>query len=335
MRGLILSEHHPDKLELIEIEKPTLQQGMALVKLKAAALNRRDQWCREGMYPGLKYGVILGSDGAGIVESVFDEKDNHWLGKEVVVNPNIDWGDNPAVQSAKYTILGMPSNGTFAEYVAVPFHRLHQKPTHLNFQQAAALPLGGLTAYRATIKKGRASKGKKVLISGIGGGVATMAFLFANAVGAEVFTTSRSEAKLIKSLEMGAKAAFNYKDETWLKAAKKVSEGGFDLIIDSAGGDQLNELMKLLKPGGKLVFYGATLGISKKLELHKMFWNQTSLEGSTMGNDEEFAEMLRMVTDLKIEPIIENLIPLENYLKAFDIMIDYTQMGKIVLAIGE
>ena len=335
MRGLLLSEHHPEKLELIEIEKPMLQTGMALVKIKAAALNRRDQWCREGMYPGLKYGVILGSDGAGIVESVFDDKDNHWIDKEVVINPNIDWGDNPAVQSANYNILGMPSNGTFAEYVAVPVHRLHQKPTHLDFQQAAALPLGGLTAYRATIKKGGANKGKKVLISGIGGGVATMAFLFAKAIGAEVYTTSGSEAKLNNSMEMGAKAAFNYKVETWLKEAKKETEGGFDLIIDSAGGDQLNDLMKLLKPGGKLVFYGATLGISKKMELHKMFWNQTSLEGSTMGNDQEFAEMLQMVSDYQIKPIIENPIPIDEYLKAFDKMIDSVQMGKIVLAIDE
>ena len=186
MRGLILSEHHPEKLELLDLSKPSLSEGMALVKLKAAALNRRDQWCREGMYPGLKYGVILGSDGAGIVESVFNKNDENWVGKEVVINPNIDWGENPAVQSSKYNILGMPSNGTFAEYVAVPVDRLHLKPKHLDFFQAAALPLGGLTAYRATIKKGNASKGKKVLISGIGGGVATMAFLFANAVGADI-----------------------------------------------------------------------------------------------------------------------------------------------------
>jgi len=335
MRGLILSEHHPDKLELIDIEKPILQPGMALVKLKAAALNRRDQWCREGMYPGLKYGVILGSDGAGIVESVFDEQDNHWLDKEVVINPNINWGDNPEAQSAEYNILGMPSNGTFAEYVAVPIHRLQKKPAHLNFQQAAAIPLGGLTAFRATIKKGKASDGKKVLISGIGGGVATMAFLFAKAAGAEVYTTSGSIAKLNKSMELGAVAAFNYKDANWLKDAKSKSMGGFDLIIDSAGGDQLNDLMKLLKPGGKLVFYGATLGISKKLELHKMFWNQTSLEGSTMGNDEEFAEMLKMINDFKIEPIIEEPIPLAKYLKAFDKMKESIQMGKIVLSIIE
>ncbi|MFC2186210.1 zinc-binding dehydrogenase [Fulvivirgaceae bacterium LMO-SS25] len=333
MRGLILSEHHPEKLELLDLSKPSLSEGMALVRLKAAALNRRDQWCREGMYPGLKYGVILGSDGAGIVESVFNKNDENWVGKEVVINPNIDWGENPAVQSSKYNILGMPSNGTFAEYVAVPVDRLHLKPKHLDFFQAAALPLGGLTAYRATIKKGNASKGKKVLISGIGGGVATMAFLFANAVGAEVYTTSGSDEKLKKSLDLGAQAVFNYKDITWLKSAKAESGGGFDLIIDSAGGDQLNELMKLLKPGGKLVFYGATLGISRKLELHKMFWSQTSIEGSTMGNDEEFAEMLQLVSDFKIEPIIEEPISLSNYLDAFSKMKDSSQMGKIILEI--
>jgi len=334
MKGLILSENHPDKLELIELQKPTLSEGMALVKLKAAALNRRDQWCREGKYPGLKYGVVLGSDGAGVVESVFDEKDHSWIGKAVVINPNIGWGDNPSVQSANYTILGMPSNGTFAQYVAIPVHRLHLKPAHLDAYQAAALPLGGLTAFRACIKKGKAATGKKVLITGIGGGVATMAFLFAKANGAKVFTTSGSTEKLKKSLGMGAVDVFNYRDENWLKSAKAKSEGGFDLIIDSAGGDQLNELMKLLKLGGKLVFYGATLGISHKLELHKMFWNQTSLEGSTMGNDEEFVEMLQMISDFKIEPIIEEPIALENYLTAFDKMIESSQMGKIVLEIS-
>ncbi len=212
MKALVLVG--PGQIEWKELEQPQLSPGKALVKIKAISLNRRDEWIKEGKYPNIRYGCTMGSDGSGIVESVFDEKDQSWVGQAVVINPNIDWGPDNDVQSKNYTILGMPVNGTFTEYMLVDIDRLEPKPFHLDFLQAAALPLGGLTAYRALFMKGGLKAGQNVLISGFGGGVAQFAFLFAQAAGANVYVTSGSDEKLARALKMGAKGGYNYKKES-------------------------------------------------------------------------------------------------------------------------
>lgn len=331
MIALIFNEELEEKIELKTVPLPQLEAGEVLVKLKAAALNRRDQWMREGMYPGTQSGVVMGSDGAGIVEKVASKEDEHWLEKEVIINPNINWGPNPAVQGKDYTILGMPVDGTLAGYIKVPAHRLHLKPAHLSWEEAAALPLGGLTAYRALISKGEAGPQHTILITGIGGGVATMALLFANAISKQVYVSSGSNEKINRAVAMGAKGGFNYREENWEKEAKSISGGGFDVIIDSAGGDPFNALMKLLKPAGRLIFYGATTGISRKLELHRMFWSQVRIEGSTMGNDEEFKAMLNFVSAHGLRPLVDEVFPLKDVKKAFEKLKEGTQMGKIVV----
>lgn len=327
MKALVLTE--PGKIEIKEIPTPSLSEGKALVKIKAAALNRRDDWIREGKYPNIKFGGTLGSDGAGVVEAVFNPTDQHWAGKEVVINPNIDWGPDPEVQSTKYTIIGMPVSGTFAEYVAVPIDRLHAKPAHLDFLQAAALPLGGLTAYRALFKKGGLRAGQNVLISGFGGGVAQFAFLFAKAIGANVYVTSGSDEKIEKALRLGAKGAYNYKKQNNFEDLWK-TKGGFDLIIDSAGGDQLNNFIKVLRPLGKIVFYGATNGLPAKIDLYKMFWNQLSLIGTTMGNDQEFTEMVAYVEKYQILPIVDSIRPFSKIIESFPDITRPNKVGKIV-----
>ncbi len=330
MKALVLTG--PGTIELKELPKPTLSAGKALVKIKATALNRRDDWIREGKYPNIKFGVTMGSDGAGVVEEVFDESSQAWVGQEVVINPNIDWGSDPDVQSPKYTILGMPVDGTFAEYVAVPIDRLHHKPFHLDFLQAAALPLGGLTAFRALFRKGGLRAGQNVLISGFGGGVAQFAFLFAKAVGANVYVTSGSDEKLEKALKLGAKGAYNYKKETNYTDLWK-TKGGFDLVIDSAGGDQLNSFIKVLRPNGKIVFYGATNGLPSKVDLYRMFWNQLSLLGATMGSDHEFNEMLAFVSKHQIRPLVDSIRPFTKIAESFGDITKPNKVGKIVFQV--
>lgn len=329
MRALVLTE--PGKIEIKEMPKPTLSAGKALVKIKAAALNRRDDWIREGKYPNIRYGGILGSDGAGVVEEVFDDAGKEWVGKEVVINPNIDWGPDMDTQSTRYTILGMPVSGTFAEYVAVGVDRLHHKPFHLDFLQAAALPLGGLTAFRALFRKGSLRAGQNVLISGFGGGVAQFAFLFAKAAGANVYISSGSDEKIEKAMKLGAKGAYNYKksnfDDLWK------TKGGFDLVIDSAGGDQLNNFIKMLRPQGKIVFYGATNGLPAKIDLYRMFWNQLSLIGTTMGNDNEFNEMLAFTSQHQIRPIIDSIRPFSKIAESFPDITKPNKVGKIVFQV--
>ncbi|HQQ97444.1 MAG TPA: zinc-binding dehydrogenase [Cyclobacteriaceae bacterium] len=330
MRALVLIG--PGQIEWQEVPRPDLAPGKLLVKIKAIALNRRDDWIREGKYPNIRYGGILGSDGAGIVEAAGDEKDNAWVGQEVVINPNIDWGSDPEVQSKRYTILGMPVNGTFAEYCLVDTDRVQPKPFHLDLLQAAALPLGGLTAFRALFRKGGLVAGQNVLISGFGGGVAQFAFLFAQAAGGRVYVTSGSDEKVTRALKMGAYGAYNYKKESNYSDLWK-TKGGFDLVIDSAGGDQINSFIKVLKPNGRIVFYGATNGLPAKLDLYRMFWNQLSLVGTTMGSDFEFNEMLKFVAKHQIRPMVDSIRPFSKLADSFGDITQPNKVGKIVFQV--
>lgn len=324
MKAITIAQES-EPIQLTDIEKPQISDGECLVRIVTAALNRRDQWIREGMYPGIQFGTVLGSDGYGIVEEGPDE----WIGREVIINPNKDWGDNPEVQSDAYSVLGMPSNGTLAEYIKVPIHRLHEKPSSLNTEEAAALPLAGLTAFRATIKKGRAEKGKKILITGAGGGVSQFAIEFALASGSEVYVTSGSQDKIDKVLEKGVKAGFNYKDEKWAREAGK--NGGFDAIIDSAGGHQLNNYLKIIKPAGRIIMYGSTIGYPEKVDVFRLFWSQAQIMGSTMGSDDEFAKMLDWVDKYQIKPTIDKVYDLTDYQAAFDRFKEPDSFGKIVI----
>ncbi|MDJ0757672.1 MAG: zinc-binding dehydrogenase, partial [Ardenticatenaceae bacterium] len=209
--------HQP--IELHDLPQPLPQQGEVLVKLAAASLNHRDVWMTEGLYPKLKSDVIPGSCGAG------------WAGeREVLINPNVEWGENPDYPNQQtYTILGMPTNGTFAEFIAVDEDRLIDKPDHLTMTEAAALPLAGLTAYRALFTRARVTSGDKVLISGVGGGVALLACQFAISVGAEVYVTSSSEEKIKKAIDLGAKGGANYREEGWSKQFL-AEYGGVDVV---------------------------------------------------------------------------------------------------------
>lgn len=331
MKALVLSG--PGRLELKEMPKPDIGPGQVLVKIKSATLNRRDQWIREGKYPHITFGVIMGSDGCGVVEEVYDEINRPWVGKEVVINPNNHWGDDPEVQSGRYSILGMPVHGTFAEYIAVGVDRIQMKPAHLDHRQAATLPLGGLTSYRALFRKGELRAGQNVLVSGFGGGVAQLAFLFALAAGANVYVNTSSEEKLEKAIKLGAKGGYNYKKENTFRDLWK-TKGGFDLILDSAGGDNINAFIKILKPSGKLVFYGASTGLPSGLDLYRMFWRQLSLRGTTMGNDEEFIHMLQFVTKHKIIPMVDSIRPFDKIISAFEDIGGTKRVGKIVVEIG-
>lgn len=324
MKAITITQES-EPIQLVDIEKPEVSGDECLVKLTASALNRRDQWIREGMYPGIQFGTVLGSDGCGVVE----EGPAEWKGKKVVINPNVEWGENPEVQSSKYSVLGMPTNGTLAEYIKVPAHRLQEKPSHLTDEEAAALPLGGLTAFRATIKKGGAKDGKRVLVTGAGGGVSQFAISFALAAGAEMYVTSGSEEKIERVKKIGVKGGFNYRDEKWAKEAAGL--GGFDAIIDSAGGNQLNNYLRIIKPAGKIVMYGSTTGYPEKVDVFRLFWSQAQIMGSTMGSDDEFVEMLEWVNKHQIKPTVDKVFELQDYLSAFDRFKESDSFGKIVV----
>ena len=317
MKALVFTQPN-QPIDLQEKEVPSPKDNEVLVHLQASALNHRDVWMTKGLYPNLTPGVTLGSCGAGMSGD-----------RAVIINPNVNWGKNPDYPDhTKYSILGMPVNGTFAEYITVNQDRLADKPEHLSMIEAAALPLAGLTAYRALFGRARAKKGDKVLINGVGGGVALFACQFAIAAGAEVYVTSSSDEKIQKAIALGAKGGANYKMDNWHKQFGK-DHGGVDVVIDSAGGDGFETLSKICNPRARIAIYGGTRGKSV-INPQLFFWKELELYGSTMGNDQEFQDMVALVNEHKIKPVIDQVFDFSEASAAFEKMEKGQQFGKIV-----
>jgi NADPH:quinone reductase-like Zn-dependent oxidoreductase len=315
---------------LQSVPDPKAAPGEAIVTLRAAALNHRDVWIQQGMYAGINYPVVPGSDGAGVVTSVGEGVDQAWLNREVVINPSFDWGSSPRAFGERFTILGLPKDGTLAEQINVPAANLAPKPAHLSWDEAAALPLAALTAWRALFTRAQLRVGERVLVTGIGAGTALFALQFAKAAGAEVWVTSGSAEKIAKAKELGAKGGVNYKDADWAKTLSADS-GGFDVILDSASGAGFNHLLDVAKPGGRIVFFGATTGPVPELATRKVFWKQLSLLGTTMGSPDDFNGMVATTEQHGIRPVISEVFPLAKAADAFALMARGGQFGKIVL----
>lgn len=290
-----------------------------IVQIKGAALNHRDLWIQQGQYAGIVTPIVLGSDGTGVLD-----------GQEVIINPSLNWARPAASPPASFKILGLPDSGTFAEAVAVPSQNIFHKPDHLTTFEAAALPLAGLTAYRLLFTRCRFRAKDRVLISGIGGGVALMAFQFAVANGAEVWVTSSSTSKINKAIQMGAEGGVLYTDTDWAKKIQLAS-GGFDVIVDSAAGDGFGNLVKVANPGARIGLYGGTTGKINNVIPQIVFWKQISILGSTMGNGVEFSKMLAFVNKYKVKPVVDSVFALKDGNKAFQRMQSGQQFGKIVL----
>ncbi|MBX0292901.1 zinc-binding dehydrogenase [Hymenobacter sp. HSC-4F20] len=318
---------------LQEVPTPQPGPGQVQVQLHAAALNHRDVWIQKGQYAGLKFPIILGSDGAGSISALGEGVDASLLGQEVVINPGQHWGNNPAAQGADFQILGLPQDGTFAEYVCVAAQQVSAKPAHLSFEQAAALPLGGVTAYRAVFTRAGLQPGERVLISGVGGGVALLALQLAVVSGADVWVTSGSEEKIAQAVALGAKGGISYHAENWPATLIQQAGGGFDVLVDSAGGPGFSNLLDAAAPGGRLVLYGATHGNIPQVAARKIFWKQLSVLGSTMGTAQDFNAMVRFFEQHQISPVIDEIFALADGEQALRRMDEGLQFGKLVLQI--
>jgi zinc-binding alcohol dehydrogenase/oxidoreductase len=321
MKALVLTgKDQPLAYQTVATPDPT--EGYEIVKIRAAALNHRDVWIQKGMYADIKYPSILGSDGAGETGD----------GRAVIINPSLDWGSDPRAQGKNYRILGLPDDGTFAEFIKIEAANVAPKPAHLTFEQAAALPLAGLTAYRALFTRCQLQTGDRVLVSGIGGGVALFALQFAIAAGCEVWVTSSSEEKIERAKTLGAKGGFNYRTEGWSKQAQ-AEMGGFDVVIDGAVGAGFAELVKACRAAGRICFYGGTAGAMTGVSPQIVFYKQLNIMGSTMGTAAEFAAMSDFVSQHKIVPVVDSVFTLEDGNAAMQHMDAAAQFGKIVLAV--
>jgi zinc-binding alcohol dehydrogenase/oxidoreductase len=304
---------------LITKEEAPAVAGLTRVKITASALNHRDVWITKGLYPDIAEGITMGSDGAGTIDD-----------REVIIFPSVEWGNAETHQGQCFRVLGVPDHGTFASYIDIDEHYIFDKPKHLSLDEAASLPLAGLTAYRALMVRAQCKLGDKVLITGIGGGVALFAMQYAVSLGCEVYVTSSNQSKIDKAITLGARKGYNYTDDHWTQ--QLISEViGMDVIIDGACGSGFNNLIKIANPGARISFYGATRGNIEHLNARAIFWKQLSVLGTTMGSHNDFCDMLAFVDRYKIKPVIDSRFAFDALPEALAYMDAGAQFGKIVL----
>lgn len=334
MKAIVLRElGGPRQLHLEDLPEPEPADGEVVVQLAAAALNRRDLFITHGQYPGIVLPCVLGSDGTGTVIGKADGVGDVPAG-DVVILPSLGWGDDPRAPVTTFTILGVPKNGTFAEQIAVPAANVFAKPAHLGTEEAAALPLGGVTAYRALVTKGAVRAGERVLVTGVGGGVATMCVQFAAALGAEVWVTSGSAEKVERAKELGAAGGLATSAEDYGAQLKGLS-GSFDLVIDSIGGKWFRDAVRMTRQGGRIVSFGATAGPVPELVMPTLFLRHIDVLTTAMGNHDDFRGLLDLVTAQRIRPLVAARFPLAETVEALELMDAGTAMGKIVIGIPD
>jgi NADPH:quinone reductase-like Zn-dependent oxidoreductase len=323
----------PEKLQLEEIERPKAGPGEIVVRVKRAAFNRRDVFITQGLYPGIVLPRTIGSDACGEVAELGEGVRAPAIGAPVVINPELGWTkDGPLPDGGGSVILGMPSDGTFAQYVVVPAANVFAKPAHLSDDEAAAIPLAGLTAYRAAFTRGRLTKDDVVFIPGVGSGVQTFVLLYAKHVGAKTVVTTGTDEKVARAKELGADVAINYKtDPDWHKSVRKATDGGPTLCVDSTGGETFSKSLDLMRPGGRIVVYGGTQG-DAKIRPFSIFWKHVDVLGTSMGSPSDFAAMVKLF-ETGLKPVIDRTFAMAEVVAAANHVLAGEQFGKVVLAI--
>lgn len=318
-----------DGVRVAEMEEAIPSATEVKVRLKVSGLNHRDLFI-PFRHKEHEPAVILGSDGAGIVEQVGEHVTSIKEGDEVIIIPSLGWEKNSPAPPEGFEILGYPNHGTFAETIVVPAVNVVKKPRSLTWEEAGVLPLAALTAYRALFTRGNIQEGQHLLLPGIGSGVATFILQMAKAAGAKVTVTSRSEWKREKALQLGADAAVDSAGD-W---NEQMNGEKVDIVIDSVGSATFQKSLNQLKPGGTFVVFGSSTEDEVTLNLRSFFYGQYNLLGSTMGSTEEFVEMLSFVEKNNIKPVIDKIFPLTEALDALRRLEAAEQFGKIALNIS-
>lgn len=318
----------PAGLRPVERPDPVPGPGQLCVDLVAAALNRRDLWIRIGGKASLP--AVLGSDGAGVVSAVGEGVEGVAEGDEVVINPALDWGPREDAPGSGFRILGVPDQGTYAERIVVAAAQVRPKPRRLTWLEAAALPLAGITAWRAVVTHAEAGPGTTVLVPGAGGGVATFAVQIAAALGARVLVTSASPAKLDRARSLGAAGGADYRDADWPEQVHPV-----DAVIDSVGAAVWPGALRALRAGGRLVNFGDTGGDTAEVDVDRLFFSHLRIQGTTTGSPREFDALLAHVERAEWRPVIDSVFPLRDAAAAHTRLDAPDRFGKIVLVIDE
>jgi zinc-binding alcohol dehydrogenase/oxidoreductase len=306
----------PEVLRYEDVPDPEPRDGEVLVELRAASLNHLDVWVRKGL-PSVPKPRILGADGAGLIAGT-DER--------VVINPGI-------MTNGKMHIVGETMDGTHAELIAIPRDYVHPIPDGLSFEEAAAFPLTFVTAYRMLATRARLQEGEWVLIWGIGGGVATAALSLAKALGAQVVVTSSSDAKLAQATSLGADVAVNHDTDDVVAAVKEATGGGAHVVVESVGEATWRRTLDAVRPEGRIVVCGATTGPNPPAALHRVWWKQLSILGSSMGTPDDFQAVWNLIDAGKARPVLDTVLPLAEVRAAHERLEAGAQLGKIVLSI--
>jgi zinc-binding alcohol dehydrogenase/oxidoreductase len=321
------------RFEMRELPDPVPGADEVVVELVAAALNRRDWWLWRS--PETSIPVTLGSDGAGRVAAVGASVRDLTPGAEVVINPALHWGEDERAASAEFDILGCPTDGTFAERVVVPAINVQPKPAALSWEEAAAFPLAGLTAWRAAVTCAGAAPGRRLLITGGGSGVSTFCLQIAHELGADVWVTSGSDDKIARCVELGARGGFRYDDPSWPDQVRAATGGeGVHAVVDSFAGSGWTQSLAALARGGVLVNYGDTGGDDATIPVAALYWHWRSLIGTTMGSPSEFRALCAHVGASAWRPAIDSVHPLADTAGAAHRLLAPERFGKVVLRIA-
>lgn len=347
MRALTISAHGgTEKLEFCTgLPVPDPPRGHVRVRITAAALNRLDLFTLGGL-PGVTITPpwIMGADGTGVIDAIGDmEIANETLatGMSVVINPGISdrtcsyclAGEQSLC--VRFGLLGEHHPGTFADYITVPATNVRLIPAGIPAEKAAAYTLATLTAWRMIVTRAKVQPGDNVLIWGIGGGVAQAAMQIAKMRGATVWVTSGSDAKLERARELGADETLNHRSTDIAKEIRRrTGKRGMDVVIDSVGQATWTQSLGALGKAGRLVTCGGTSGAMVETDVRRLFWNQLSIMGSTMGNDAEFDAVVDEFRQGRLIPVVDSVFDLEDGRSAFERMESGEQFGKIVVRIS-
>lgn len=344
MKAVFIEEHgNLKQLKIGQLPTPKLESNEVLIETKFSALNHIDIFIIKG-WPGLSLPLphVIGSDGSGIIKEIGSEVTQLSVGDRVIVNPGLSCGKCIFCLSGKqnfckeFSILGEHQWGTFAEYFKIPEINAIKIPDNFQLDDAAAVPLTFLTAWRMLTTQAELKEEEYVFIHGAGGGVSSAAIQIAKYLGANVITSTSTKEKMKKALELGADYVVNYVEDPeynkyiYTEITKKQ---GVDVIIDSVGKATFHSSLRLLKPGGRLVVPGATTGPISEIDLRQIFWKQVKIIGSTMSNQKEFQEVMNLIFLGKLKPIIDRIFPLENIIEAEQYLSEHEQFGKVILKI--
>jgi NADPH:quinone reductase-like Zn-dependent oxidoreductase len=315
----------PEVLRYEDVPDPEPGRGEVLVRMRAASLNHLDVWVRKGL-PSVQKPRILGADGAGVVEALGEGVDGFEPGARVVVNPGLEHGD-------RITVIGEHTDGVHAELAALPAEQVFALDDGLTWEEAAAFPLVYETAYRMLVTKARLQEGEWVLVWGIGGGVATAAFEIARALGARTIVTSSSDAKLDAARGWGADVVVNHATGDVAAAVKEATGKGVHVVVEHVGEATWKTSLGAVRPGGRVVVCGATTGPNPPAQLHRWWWKQLTLYGSTMGTREDFLGAYELVRSGRARVHVDRVFPLSEIRAAHERLEAGQQLGKIVLSI--